>query len=494
MRFRRRLKWGSGLLLALLALVMGVSSGTGAAGEAQQLIVFVQPGASEVDTGFREQMLPEIKKLASSVGVAVHVLDARKGAPPEVTITPLMVYQNYRGRSVYQGRTNTLGRLRNFIRTSRFVPQGNKALQRNDIPIWRLGRTRIWSPLKVSGVTGAPPSDYDQAEFVSEAIRSITRGFSKYRMDATAELGRSDRGFYMDFYPWRSQDGSIYLSLALFSQFHCKEPVYHTGKQPLVGPWEQRDRLFREAAAVLEAAVSRCIQDPQGGDGFDPIPSDAPEIDWNALGFPLPAKLSEKTEQAAPDVALTSLWFLEKPGLGDPPMIQFHFPAPLDNYAGEVKDGTGELQLPEDLQLAGSQGFIEIDTRSAVTMGDPALDEAIRGSMILYVKKYPTARFEIESISSDGQPIDYGRLTPAQVRGILTLKGKSMPLAAIMEAEPVIADDGLPRLLLRGAFTINLMDFDIEGADGPAPARHTLMFDVNFKLKPGTLTKPTGEH
>ena len=493
MRVWRWLKRGSISWLPFLVLFVPASIGAEATEEAEQLIVFVQPGASEVDTGFREQILPDIEKLTSSMGVAVHVVDALKGAPPEVTITPLMVYQNYRGRSVYQGRTNTLGRLRNFIRTSRFVPQGNKALQRNDIPIWQLGRTRIWSPLKVSGVTGTPPSDYDQAEFVSESIQAIASGFSKYRIGETAELGRSDRGFYMDFYPWRSEDSKLYLSLALFSQFHCKEPVYHTGKEPLVGPWEQRDRLFRQGAAVLEAAVSRSIQDPQAGDGFDPIPSDVPEIDWNALGLPLPTKPPEKTEQTAQDVALPSRWLLEKPGLDDPPMIQFHFPAPLDNYSGEVNDGFGGFQLPDALQLDGGQGFIEIDTRSAVTMGDPALDEAIRGSMILYVKKYPNARFDLESISSDGQPIDYGRLTPAQVHGIFTLKGRSMPLTAVMEAEPIIADDGVPRLFLRGAFTINLMDFDIEGTDGPAPARHTLMFDVNFKLKPSTLDRPTGE-
>ena len=38
-----------------------------------------------------------------------------------------MVYQNHRGRSVYQGRTTTPERIRNFIRTSRFVPPGKRA-------------------------------------------------------------------------------------------------------------------------------------------------------------------------------------------------------------------------------------------------------------------------------------------------------------------------------------------------------------------------------
>jgi len=52
-----------------------------------------------------------------------------------------------------------------------------------------------------------------------------------------------------------------------------------------------------------------------------------------------------------------------------------------------------------------------------------------------------------------------------------------------MEFEPVIGEDGKPRLLIRGAFKIDLRVFNIEGADGPAPARHILLLDLNFILK-----------
>jgi hypothetical protein len=51
------------------------------------------------------------------------------------------------------------------------------------------------------------------------------------------------------------------------------------------------------------------------------------------------------------------------------------------------------------------------------------------------------------------------------------------------EFEPIIDDSGKPRLLIRATFNIDLRVFKIEGADGPAPARHTLIFDVNFILK-----------
>ncbi len=152
------------------------------------------------------------------------------------------------------------------------------------------------------------------------------------------------------------------------------------------------------------------------------------------------------------------------------------FPAPLDNYAGEVKSAKGEFSLPKNLKLNGAKGFIEIDTRTAITMGDPVLDEAIRGSMLLYTKNFPAAGFVVENITGDGLPLAYGRLSPAAVNGIFTLKGKKIPLSSRAEFEPVIGEDGKPRLLIRGAFKI-------EGADGPAPARYILLLDLNFILK-----------
>ena len=67
----------------------------------------------------------------------------------------------------------------------------------------------------------------------------------------------------------------------------------------------------------------------------------------------------------------------------DPPLIQFRFPAPQDNYSGEVTHGKGELILSKILKLDGAQGFVEVHPDPAVTMGDPFLDEVIQGSLML---------------------------------------------------------------------------------------------------------------
>jgi hypothetical protein len=421
--------------------------------ESEQLIAFLQPGASAVDDAFQRYNLPLIKRMAQDMGVSVHIVDARKAAPKEVAITPLIVYQNHRGRSIYQGRTTTPNRIRNFIRTSRFVPQGRELNRREDIPIWQDGRARLWAPLKVSAVTGTQPADYDNEAFIAEALTEIAKGFKKFRMQKFTEVGRADRGFYMDFFPWLSQDQTLYLSLALYSQFHCKAPIY---KDKIIGSWKERRQLLQQAAHLMEKAVVKQINDPKSGDSFDPVKNNVPEVSWEKIGFPLPPAPKTTDKQMAVDTKLPQKWVLVKSGPADPPMIQFRFPAPLDNYAGEVTAGKGE----------------------------PVLDEAIRGSVMLYSRRYPTAKFMVESIKANGQSIAYGRLTPASVSGTFSLKGKSVPLTSKAEFEPIIGENGQPNLLIRGIFKIDLRVFDIAGADGPAPAKHTLLFDVNFILIP----------
>ncbi len=454
------------------------------AANSDQLIIFVQPTQTPVARQFETQQLPEIRKIAETLNLSVILKDASQGAPPEVAITPLIVYQNHRGRSIYQGRTTTPDRIRNFIRTARVIVQKEVPNHRENIPVWKTGRTRVWAPLKVSGVTGTPPDDYEKERFIQTSLTHIVKGFSHFELQQNVDLGRADRGFYMDFYPWLAEDGTLFLSLALYSQFHCKEPIFKTKDKPLVGPWKKRWQLFEEAAALMEKQVENHMADPNGGDGFDPVPTKTADLTWQALGLALPeAPAKSQTDQVA-EMALSTQWKIAQPSPDDPPTILFRFPAPLDLYRGEVVATTGQLTLPDDLTLNGTKGFIEVDTRSAVTMGDPVLNEAIQGSLMLYSRKYPASRFEITSIGSENRPLSFGQLTPASMSGKFTLKGKTIDLTVPTEIEPIIGDDHRPRLLMRSAFGIDLNRFDIEGADGPAPASHTLLFDVNAVLEP----------
>ena len=90
------------LIAALFCVVLFSPQIARPAPETEQLIVFLQPDVSPVAKSFQQRQLPQIRKLAQTMGVDVVVVDAREGSPSTVGITPLVVYQNHRGRSIYQ--------------------------------------------------------------------------------------------------------------------------------------------------------------------------------------------------------------------------------------------------------------------------------------------------------------------------------------------------------------------------------------------------------
>ncbi|MFQ5415385.1 MAG: YceI family protein [Phycisphaerae bacterium] len=450
--------------------------------ERGRLIVFVQPGVSDIARRFDADHLPKIRKLAQDMHITVDVRDVGRGAPADVAITPLLVFQNHRGRSVYQGRYTDVARVRNFLRTARFLPHAGDTVTRRGAAVWRSGKTKIVAPLKIVPVTGTPPPRYDHNAFVTEATHAIERGFARFRVTDRVSVGRADRMFYMDFYPWRADDGTLFLATRIYSQFHCKEPVFSSAGESLTAPWSQRDRLFHRAAASLESAVTRLIATSTIGDGFDPVPHAAPIVDWASLGLALPAAPTGRASKPI-DRAVPRRWVVGDAGPNAPPRVLFRFPAPFDMYAGEAKSIHGRLNLADTGRLEGAAGWFEVDTRS-VTMGDPDLDDANRDSTVLNVARYPTSRFTIASISADGAPLAYGRRTAAVMKGRFAMKGVAVPISVRSDFEPVIVETGAPGLDMTASFQISLNAFGIEGPDGPEPARSTLVFNVHLTLTP----------
>ena len=449
----------------------------------EQLIIFVQSGKSDVDRSFQGQV-PELARIAEKNQVEFKLVNiAKEGAPSEVTITPLIVFQNHLGRLIYQGRTTTLERVGNFIRTSRYVPQGKVLNKRADIPIRKIARTRVWAPLKIAPVTGATPKDYNHSHFESKSIKALTTGFTQFHLEKRAELNRTDRGFYFDFYPWLSDDGTLFLSLAVFSQFHCKKPVFELKKDPITGPWDQRENLFRKAAGILEQAVAKSISDISYGDGFDSVGPEIQQKTWDEMGLTLPVAIDQKSVSIPANFTLPFSWILDDSATRDPPMIQFRFPPPLDNYSGTATRGRAEFQLGGPKKIEGASGFFEVDP-TGVAMGEADLDDALQGSLFLHTKKFPVATFKILSIAGDGQDLAFSQVSPVNATGTFTLKGKSIPLSPSMELEPILNRDGKVRLLVRGEFEINVRNFEIEEAEGPEPANHTLIISYHFVMKP----------
>ncbi|MEE8141759.1 MAG: YceI family protein, partial [Planctomycetota bacterium] len=422
-----------------------------------------------------------IRQVAEQQGVAVSVRDPRSGAPEEIAITPLLVYQNHRGRSIYQGRFTTIDRVRNFLRTSRYAPQKNARLPLESVPVWKNERAQIAAPVKITPLTGARPEGHEDHVFRSEAFAALLSGFQNFKLQESVLLQRADRSFYMDLHPYLAGNGTILISLALFSQFNCIHPLYDNSEDPVARRWSDWRQAFREAGRILESLVRLHIQDPVGGDGFQVVRSKVPLRSWEQLGLslpePPPGRASFRTERELP-----RHWCVD-PQLPDAaPQVLFYFQAPLEHYGGEATLVTGDFTVGEDRTLGAASGQIEVDPAS-VTMGEEELDGEIHKDM-LKVERYPTSSFRLTSVSTPEARLVYGETVQTFLYGDFTMKGVTIPVSVRAQLQPIIGEDGEPRLLVNGGFQIRLLEtFGILGPPGPKIAGDTLVFEIHLTLK-----------
>ncbi|MCI0651231.1 MAG: YceI family protein [Planctomycetes bacterium] len=451
--------------------------------ERGQLIVFMPRGGSVMARDFRYELSPRLIRAAHAEGIATVQLSGldNESLPAEVTIRPLCVFQNQYGRSIYQGRTTTPDRLRTFLRVARWVPQEPIPLVRRDVALIERGRARIALAIKITPLAGSPPPGFRAEDFVDRARDAVFTGFERARPVAEAALSRSDRTFHLDFYPYRSPEGKLFVSTALFSQFHCEIPVAENKTEPHEGDFDAAEEVFRRAAAALEMEAYLAMRNPRGGDGFDPVPDTVPVCTWEDYYLPLPARKAE-TAPAASEAAGAAAGFPSKWQTSGEQFLCFQFAPPLDLYAGEAKSVQAAFDLGADLDLSRLRAEVRVATAQA-TMGDQVLDGVIAGSAVLAAQEFPEATFRNVSVAADAPRLRLGEEVTLDVEGDFTLKGISRRLTTRAAFEARLDSAGAPRLNVRGSFVVPLKEhFGIDGPEGPSPERDTLHIYYRLSL------------
>lgn len=448
------------------------------------LLLFYHEGNDSVTLDFRNNYVPKIREMAEAQGIRVQEVSTNKGAPELVHATPAVVFQNHLGRSLYIGRYHYVDKIKTFIRTVKRMPQGDVVNEKHDVLVWKNGRATVLTPVKVTPLSGAVPKGFDQDAFLKEALKAIDKGMGLYNLSETYDARRTDRLMYTAFYPYRSEDGKIFISMEVYSQFNCVDPVYKQFEEPISGSWKGWQKTMAAAAAQLEGRILEQLGSVERGDGFLPLTKEMPVRSFEDLGFPLPEKPEGAgTDFSAVEIQLAQSWTVDGPIASDVPLVSFAFGAPLDYYAGEISTLKGNLKLGQDLAIGQSVASFAAGMES-LTMGDESLDEHVH-EMIALVE-HPEASFRFESVDVLDQPkVAFGALTQIVVKGVMDFKGIKAPLTVSAQIEPVLTEDGKQRLQVFASFKLAAADnYQVEGPDGPPEASNFIDFNLNFMLKP----------
>ena len=460
---------------ALLSAALAASPPSGS------IVVFTQDG-SLAARDFESVTLPRLRALAEQRGLSLQIKSTSAGAPADVHVTPLLVYQDAAGRSIFKGRYSDIERFAQFLRTVRSAPLEGEAVHYENAPVWRRGRSLVIAPIKITSLTGTLPARYDENAFLDRARRAVLAGFTRFHYAAGVDVGPSDRAFYMDFHPYRDPSGKLFVSTAIYSVFNCVEPVFQRFDEPLSGPYTSFEDVFRDAGRMLEDEVAQLVVGSRLGDAFDPVGDKVPKITWEALGLALPKAAAEADGVAVHRAALGTRWTVEDATPDDPPRLGFRFAPPLDSYNGEVRVVSGSVTLGKGGTLAGATATLTATTAS-VTMGNKTLDSEVKDKM-LKVVEFPSARFTLDPLPQTTAPLKFGAPVPFTGTGRFEMLGAAIPLSVNAQVEPVIAEDGTPRLEVHATFRLRIADpFGLKGPDGPAPANDTMLFDARLRLR-----------
>lgn len=466
---------------ATACILLGLSSALQAGGG--ELIVFLGDAKNPVERDFKEKYLPQIKEVAKAQGVNVKEKLIAKGAPEAVHFTPSMYYQNHLGRSLFLGRYQSLDKVKTFLRTVSRLPQGEIQNEKHDVLVWQRERMRIFSPIKFTALDGVVPSGFDQAAFHAEALTTLAKGANTATLNALFTAQRNDRAIYLALYPYHGTDGKFFLSAEMYSQFNCIEPIMKRFDNPFQGTFKAWQKVVEEAGAALQIEIAKQLASTTKGDGLVPVPSKTPHLTWENLGLTLPKAPEGSKANANANVPLGTQWEYAGPVEPGSPVINFSFLAPVDNYGGEIKTLFGALQFSAGPSIENTVGKFGIETNS-LTMGDAGLDHHVQE--MIAIAEHPKAYFTFEKIVSLEQPkLAFGAITQLVVQGELDFMGVKAPIDVTTQMEPGLDDQGAPRIAVTASFSIRLKEkYNLDGPDGPLPAKDSMQFFLNFLLKP----------
>ncbi len=199
-----------------------------------------------------------------------------------------------------------------------------------------------------------------------------------------------------------------------------------------------------------------------------------------------------QTQTPANYPTLPDAWFAVWSPLGEPPLIEFTFPAPQDMYVGEIHRASGHLRFGKARTFDRARGRFEIFTH-AVEMGEHDLTQNVQNAIdMLYAKRFPKIYYEIRSITSNAEKIEFNKQTPITLHGLFKLKGVTFTQDVQATVNITQNQSDHPVMRLTGSFTITDIKsrFDISGPGDPEQeAANNVRLKFDFPLVPEDVAK-----
>ncbi len=449
--------------------------------QTETVIIFHQ---GERESDFTQKKLAELSLYLQAMSVPIELIEVQKrGAVAEVTHTPAILYRNPQGTYFYKGRYAEFSKVENFIRTSRVIqPQKAEYTSQNRLLLTE-GKMQLMLELKISPVQG---KQADTVGFYQQAMDVVIKTLDKEKFKLVPELVVWENvvKFYFDFHPFLAEDGKLYVSYALFSHYDCINPIFVSNPAQLKGE-TRPEKAIAQATKTMSDFLKKEFKNSQLGDALTPIATSVATKTWEELG--INASYSSREIQPIYDINITQSWIYEQSRIPNAPALAFHFAPPAQQYAGEVKEIKGWLQLGENGQWAGAKGEFIVATRS-VTMGLKELDQVIYAKL-LQADSFPEAKLVIHKIKTNALKPQLGESQNLEMQADLYLKKAIIPITLVAQVDCYLDKNKQVKMGFKAQFIAQTVHktLDIEVPAAPEAEKGNLIFDANIELRAGDI-------
>ncbi|MFK7971706.1 MAG: YceI family protein [Bacteroidia bacterium] len=436
-----------------------------------RLVLFYQ----DQDTHFIRTTLPFLQTLTAERGLVLVESKSSLGYPESVTATPAIFFVSKKGKAMFGGKYTEQSALENFVRVSKVSPIPPVADPRKDILVQKRKSQRVAIPLKVTSQQGNYAGENPNWE--SQLVKQIIADLP-FVQKKEVQLWPSDRRFYLDVHPYVSQEGEVYVSAAIFSQFDCIKPIWENFEKPFSGKIAASDSILIALTKTVDRVVEKQLRNYDLGDALTPLPLGTKTLDWDDFAW-FSELHSHHATKVYPQLE-ANVFEKPQPLEKDFPMLQFNFPAPLDRYAGEVKKLDATLAFTDDLSVLSGEFVAKV---KSMTMGMKDLDAKVLKSY-LFAKDFPEARFSFDDFEL---PVNWDGKSALAIRvpGTFEMMDKSQAMIVDAFLEPVMNGKEAVSLQLTASFSLDIArPYGLKGPDGPETIRNTLQFRVHCILDP----------
>ncbi len=429
-----------------------------------RIIVFTSyEDSNAVLLHFNKNYLPNIQSFSEDMEIVVDIVEAEEGVPEGLTSLPAIYYIDEQGRKFYfKGRYAELQRLKTFITTHRVLDLKEEALTKQDF-FWmkyprgfEVGLVYKRFPL----VTAASQSANNDVE--NRINNALKKNLLCYKWTAQRTLPEHSKLYYVNIYPYLSEEGIYYLKYELFSQHSCHEPVISHIENAFSGP--NIRNVVKELTDDLVKDMNLMMKDTIYSDGLF-INYTFPNKSWASFNVKKSVSPTKKAKNKSNSKLSSGEFRVDNQGK---PQVFFAFLPPVSHYLGLFRHLNGGLsyngkKLEASFELSSSM----------LDMGEESLNEVVRSEQ-LQINNYATITLNAVLRANE---IRFNEKIP--LKGTLHLLGTKKEIAI----EAMFTNATETSFNVQASFNLDISAYDtLEKPDGPSPANETLFIQAIFNV------------